>query len=208
MKFLLYTIISIVLVFTVWQFYAANSNKEYSVKNNKKLASIDNIEFRVYSHYTKASVPLTNNNMRSANGKFSILAGYIFGGNQKGQSIAMTSPVIYEMEEQSYFSFLMPESLTGSEMPKPNDTSIEFHEVKNQHVAVLSFGGFAKEDKVKKYHLQLKQKLEEIGFTVDDKHIVAVYQPPYQLIDRKNEIWIEIKKEELNKLVLSTVLNQ
>ena len=72
----------------------------------------------------------------------------------------------------------------------------------------MSFGGFAKEDKVKKYHLQLKQKLEEIGFTVDDKHIVAVYQPPYQLIDRNNEIWIEIKKEELNKLVLSTVLNQ
>ena len=170
--------------------------------NNDTLATIDDVEFRLYSNYTTASVPLSNNNMKSANGKFSVLAGYIFGGNKESQSIAMTSPVIYQMEENAYFSFLMPESLKGKKLPVPNDSSIEFHDIVNQHVAVITFGGFANEDKVEKFHKKLKLKLQEIGLTVNDKHIVAVYQPPYQLVGRKNEIWIELIEEELNKLDL------
>jgi hypothetical protein len=203
MKFFIYTTLSLFLVFIVWQFYAANANKNYNSMNNKILGTIGNVEFRIYSQYTKASVPISNSNMKSANGKFSILAGYIFGGNQQKKYIAMTSPVIYEMEEKSYFSFLMPESLAGKDIPKPNDASIEFNDVINQHVAVISFTGFANDNNVKKHHDQLKNKLINLGLTVDDNHIIAIYQPPYQLIARKNEIWIEIDKNELDKLLLS-----
>ena len=31
--------------------------------------------------------------------------------------------------------------------------------------------------------------------------MIAVYNPPYQLINRKNEIWVEVNKEILKKLV-------
>jgi hypothetical protein len=208
MKFLLYTIISLLFIFTVWQYYAASSNKKYNSMNNKIIGTIDNIEFRIYNQYTKASVPISNSNMKSANGKFSILAGYIFGGNQQKKSIAMTSPVIYEMEEKSYFSFLMPESLTVQELPKPNNNSIEINDVVNQHVAVISFGGFANDNKVKKYHAQLKNKLIDLGLKVDNNHIVAVYQPPYQFIDRTNEIWIEISKNDLDGLLSSIKMKE
>ena len=208
MKFLLYTIISLFFIFTVWQYYAASSNKKYNSMNNKIVGTIDNIEFRIYNQYTKASVPISNSNMKSANGKFSILAGYIFGGNQQKKSIAMTSPVIYEMEEKSYFSFLMPESLSSQEMPKPNNNSIEINDVVNQHVAVISFGGFANDNKVKKYHAQLKNKLIDLGLKVDNNHIVAVYQPPYQFIDRTNEIWVEISKNDLDGLLSSTKMKE
>lgn len=208
MKFLLYTIISLLFIFTIWQYYAASSNKKYNSMNNKIVGAIDNIEFRIYNQYTKASVPISNSNMKSANGKFSILAGYIFGGNQQKQSIAMTSPVIYEMEEKSYFSFLMPESLTVQELPKPNNNSIEINDVVNQHVAVISFGGFANDNKVKKYHAQLKNKLIDLGLKVDNNHIVAVYQPPYQFIDRTNEIWIEISKNDLDGLLSSIKMKE
>ena len=105
MKFLLYTIISLLFIFTVWQYYAASSNKKYNSMNNKIVGAIDNIEFRIYNQYSKASVPISNSNMKSANGKFSILAGYIFGGNQQKKSIEMTSPVIYEMEKNHIFLF-------------------------------------------------------------------------------------------------------
>ena len=203
MKYFAYTLLSLGLIFIAWQLYAYNSNKDFKTMDNNTLATIEGVEFRVYNHYTTASVPLSNNKMSSANGKFSVLAGYIFGGNKESQSIAMTSPVIYEMEEKSYFSFLMPESLPGEKLPVPNDPSIEFHDVVNQHVAVINFGGFANESKVKKYHKKLKLQLQQIGFTVDDKHIVAVYQPPYQLVGRENEIWIELKEQELKELVLS-----
>ena len=110
------------------------------------------------------------------------------------------------MKEQSYFSFLMPESLTGQEMPKPNNKSIEFNDVVNQYVAVISFPGFANENKVKKYHTQLKNKLTNLGLNVDDNHIIAIYQPPYQFIDRINEIWIEINKNDLDELLSSNKL--
>ena len=203
MKFFAYTILSLFLIFIAWQIYAYSTNKDFKIMNNVTLAIIDEVEFRVYSHYTTASVPLSNNNMKSANGKFSILAGYIFGGNKESQSIAMTSPVIYEMKEKASFSFLMPESLTGKKLPVPNDPTIEFHDVVNQHVAVINFGGFAKEKRVQKQHKKLKSKLQNLGLTIGDKHIVAVYQPPYQLVGRKNEIWIELKEAELNKLLLS-----
>ena len=206
MKYLLYIIISLLFIFTVWQYYAANSNKKYNSINSKKLGQIDDIEFRIYNQYTKASVSMSNSSMKSANGKFSILAGYIFGGNQDKKSIAMTSPVIYEMEEKSYFSFLMPESLTGQEIPKPNNNLIEFNDVVNQYVAVIYFPGFANDNKVKKYHTQLKNKLIDLGLIVDENHIVAIYQPPYQFIDRTNEIWIEINKNDLDGLLSSNKL--
>ena len=43
MKYLLYIIISLLFIFTVWQYYAANSNKKYNSMNNKIIGNIDNI---------------------------------------------------------------------------------------------------------------------------------------------------------------------
>jgi len=31
--------------------------------------------------------------------------------------------------------------------------------------------------------------------------MIAVYNPPYQIINRKNEIWIEVNKDEVIKKV-------
>ena len=105
MKILAYTITAIVIIVSVWQIYASNSNKNFDIMDNLKLRTIDDIEFRVYAQYSTISVPLAKKEINSADGKFSVLANYIFGGNKENQKIAMTSPVIYEMEENSYFSF-------------------------------------------------------------------------------------------------------
>ena len=56
------------------------------------------------------------------------------------------------------------------------------------------------------YNLQLKNKLTNFGLNVDDNHIIAIYQPPYQFIDRINEIWIEINKNDLDGLLSSNKL--
>lgn len=201
MKIFAYTITALIIIISVWQIYASNSNKNFDIMDNLKLSTIDDIEFRVYAQYSTISVPLNKKEISSADGKFSVLANYIFGGNKESQKIAMTSPVIYEMEESSYFSFLVPESLSGTKLPTPNDPSIEFHNVYNQHVAVITFGGFSNEKTVKKHHDKLKKKLIELGFSIGDNYIVAVYQPPYQMLNRKNEIWIEINKEEYKNII-------
>ena len=60
---------------------------------------------------SKASVSIDD--MSSSNGKFGILANYIFGGNQEEVQISMTSPVVYQLDSSSTFSFIMPESWLG-----------------------------------------------------------------------------------------------
>ena len=56
--------ISLFLIFIAWQLYAYNSNKDFKIMNKDSLATIDDVEFRLYSNYTTASVPLSNNNMK------------------------------------------------------------------------------------------------------------------------------------------------
>ena len=166
----------------------------------QKLGSLNGIDFKVYKKYTKASLLINSDDMRAANGKFSVLANYIFGGNQDSTQIAMTSPVIYNMTNQSSFSFIMPAEMENN-LPLPNTDEIFFKTVKNQCVAVITFGGFAKQDKCEKMHKDLKQKLFKMGVSFNDDFIIAVYQAPYQLINRKNEIWIELEQNQVRELL-------
>ena len=138
--------------------------------------------------------------MPKANSKFSVLANYIFGGNQENTQIGMTSPVIYNINNQSTFSFIMPAKMENN-LPLPNTNDIFFNTIYNQCVAVITFGGFAKQEKCEKKHEELKQKLFKIGLSFDNDFIIAVYQAPYQLINRKNEIWIELNRNQLKELL-------
>ena len=200
MKIIGYLILTISLVFFVWQIYSASTSSKYDQMDVQQLGKVDGIEFKIYNKYTKASLSINSNNMRKANNKFSVLANYIFGGNQENTQIGMTSPVIYNMTNQSTFSFIMPAKMENN-LPLPNNDEIFFKTVHNQCVAVITFGGFAKQEKCEKKHEELKQKLSKIGLSFDDDFIVAVYQAPYQLINRKNEIWIELNRNQVKELL-------
>lgn len=61
----------------------------------------DIYEIREYEPMLVAQVELDTMNFRNgSNGGFSILAGYIFGGNTKREGIDMTSPVLDEVQSQ------------------------------------------------------------------------------------------------------------
>ena len=100
----------IFIVFGVWQLYRAFSNKKYENLETDILVSFNKIKFQVYKEYTKASLSFDSKTISNANGKFSILANYIFGGNKENQQISMTSPVLYNIKNESTFSFIMPSS--------------------------------------------------------------------------------------------------
>ena len=103
--------------------------------------------------------------MSSSNGKFGILANYIFGGNQDEVQISMTSPVVYQLDSSSTFSFIMPESWLGKELPKPNNDNI-FLMSKNQYVAVLEFGGYAKQEICERKHREMMKVLQNLGIKI------------------------------------------
>ncbi len=86
-------------------------------------------EIRNYEASLFTSVKLSSKNYDSASSRgFSILGGYIFGGNDRNEKIAMTSPVAMSLEDSMTIMFMVPKDLKKENLPKPNQTSIEFRE--------------------------------------------------------------------------------
>ena len=194
-------VIFLILGLTVlvsWQLYGAYVTEKTSKMEPELIGEKNGIIFKKYLNYQKASVSIDN--MSSSNGKFGILANYIFGGNQDEVQISMTSPVIYQLDSSSSFSFIMPESWLGKELPKPNNDNIFFDVVKNQYVAVLEFGGYAKQEICERKHREMREVLQDLGIKISDSYSVAVYQAPYQVLNRKNEIWIELNESQIKQL--------
>ncbi len=97
---------------------------------------------------------------RARNIGFRRLAGYIFGGNQRdqtismtapvsqhstpgGQQIAMTAPVVQTAGPDRGFviRFFMPSKWTMETLPTPNDDQVRLVTVPPETVAVLQFSG-------------------------------------------------------------------
>ena len=90
----------IFLSFIIVQIFAMGSQKNietYPYVVNKKY---DTFEIRSYEASLFTSVKLPMKEYKNASSKgFSILAGYIFGGNERNEKIAMTSPVSMSLED-------------------------------------------------------------------------------------------------------------
>lgn len=99
----------ILLVFIIVQLYAINAQKNietYPYVVNKKY---DAFEIRSYEATLFTSVKLSTTTYKDASSKgFSILAGYIFGGNEKNEKIAMTSPVTMSLQDSMTMMFMVP----------------------------------------------------------------------------------------------------
>lgn len=202
MKTTLYIFLGILFLFLVWQFYGSFNNKKYETLSNEIIGSIHSVDFKIYNNYTKASVNNKAYNMNSASSNFPVLANYIFGGNKDNTKMAMTSPVLYNMSNKSSFSFIMPKQLEINNLPSPNTEKIFFETVKNQCVAVMEFSGFANEKNCAVKHLELLNILKKNNIAYNNDFMIAVYQPPYQLINRKNEIWVEVNSLEVENMLL------
>jgi hypothetical protein len=132
-----------------------------------------------------------------ANSGFRKLAGYIFGGNDQGKSIAMTSPVRMEMREKgSSMSFVMPEKYQESDLPKPKDSGVHIVKSSPQYVAVIRFGGYADDEKIKEKRDQLLELIQSNGIKVAGDYTYLGYNAPYQFWGRTNEVVIPIEWKE------------
>ena len=199
MKILAYILFFFLLSFVVWQVYTVYSNKKFENMDQQFIGSINNVNFKIYSEYTLASVKMDGKSLNNAKGKFSVLANYIFGGNSDNKQIAMTSPVIYNMSNYATFSFIMPDDYELSNLPSPNSKEISFKTKKNQCIASISFGGFVNNENCKENYLKLLEVLNANDISHSNDYMLAVYNSPYQIINRKNEIWIEVNKDEILK---------
>jgi len=158
------------------------------------IKSYDKVELRSYeaSLFTSVKLPTGEYEQASSNG-FSILAGYIFGGNDKQEKIAMTSPVAMTLEDSMTMMFMVPKELDKDKLPVPNQKAIEFVELPPKKMAAIRFGGWASTEKIEKYKAMLIAELEQEGIAHSNKFFYFGYNPPYEVVNRRNEVLVELE---------------
>ncbi len=162
----------------------------------KELGKKDGIEFRYYPEAVFASVTNNDSTYRgSSNQNFRVLAGYIFGGNQSSDKIAMTAPVHMQMQNgKSTMSFVMPEGYNLNNLPKPSSGVIELHTSDEEYVAVIRFGGWASDAKIEAKKKELNEQLSKLGIQHNNNFRFLGYNAPWDFLFRRNEIVVGISK--------------
>lgn len=194
-----YLIAGLGLVFLLIQSYQLLSNS-LKTENQKYRTVIKDAEFeiRFYPPATFAKFYSPGTDYKSvANGGFRKLAGYIFGGNDQGKSIAMTAPVRMEMSSTgSSMSFVMPEKYKESDLPKPKDASVHIVQSSPQYVAVIRFGGYADDEKIREKRDVLLTLIQKKDIKVIGEYTFLGYNAPFQFWGRTNEVAIPIEWKE------------
>jgi hypothetical protein len=164
------------------------------VQDYTVLQKFDEFEIRQYAPALYSSVKLNASSYSDVSSVgFRTLAGYIFGGNETQEKIAMTSPVTMELEDTSKMMFMVPSNMKLEELPAPNNTAIYFEEYPERTVAAITFGGWVNDDKLKKYTQQLVELLQQEGIEHLGNFAYLGYNPPYDVINRRNEIIVEVR---------------
>jgi len=181
----------IVIIFQSYTIMASNKTEEqkYTVILKDK-----DFEIRFYPSATVATINSNAKTYKELSGPgFRKLAGYIFGGNETRTNISMTAPVHMDINDTvSSMSFVMPSTYNEENLPKPNDSSVLIQKTADEYVAVIKFGGYASDKDLIFYSGKLLSILEEKGITTYGHSRFLGYNPPFQLINRRNEIIISV----------------
>lgn len=194
-----YIIASIGFIFLMIQSYQlVSSNLKTENQKYRLVRKEAKFEIRFYPAATFAKIYSQGTNYKSvASSGFRKLAGYIFGGNDQGKSIAMTSPVRMEIGNQgSTMSFVMPEKYKESDLPKPKDSGVHIVKSSPQYVAVIRFGGYADDEKITEKRDELLALIQKKGIKVAGEYSFLGYNAPFQFWGRKNEVVIPVEWKE------------
>ena len=189
---------SLVAIFIVLQGFLAMSTSNVEDYQYEVLATYPNFEIRKYKKAIFSSVDMRTDSYESTSRSgFRILAGYIFGGNETGEQIAMTSPVAMSIDgEKPKMSFMVPASYHMDSLPKPSDSSIYFEEKESCIMAATRFGGWANDKKIEKHKQKLIEALAKENIQHDNNFSYFGYNPPYEVFNRRNEVVVEVSSFE------------
>ena len=187
-------IIGIVLfAFIITQLFAMSTQRNIETYPYVLVKKYEGFEIRKYEATLFTSVQLNTKTYKEASSKgFFILAGYIFGGNKENEKIAMTSPVAMSLDDNMTMMFMVPKKFKKETLPQPNQSEIKFKEEPAKTVAAITFGGWASDESIAKYKQQLIAALKAEGIPYTNQFYFLGYNPPFEVINRKNEVIVEL----------------
>lgn len=156
--------------------------------------SYDAFELRQYEANIQARVQTSEGG--AASGGFRRVARYIFGGNQTGESIAMTAPVsMWDENDAGWLAFTMPSAYALNSLPAPHDDGVVLLEQEEKLVAVLAFSGRTTAGKTARLEQKLRKAIAAEGLCAVGPAVLAVYENPWTTLPfmRRNELHLEIQ---------------
>jgi hypothetical protein len=195
MRILMYILIGIAVVFVGLQTYTTISTKGTPQQAYTVLKKIGDLEVRRYPEALTATVVQSAETYKETSSSgFRTLAGYIFGGNEAEQKIAMTAPVHMEMgADSSRMRFVMPDGMDWNNMPTPNDPNVKLERLPEEVLVALRFGGFADDHVIAEQSERLLVMLAEAGLEPIGPVRFLGYDPPWQLVARRNEVVVSVR---------------
>lgn len=170
-------------------------------------------EIREYPELTLATTPMKATG-ETDDGSFMRLFGYISGGNEQQQKVAMTTPVFMTRPEtysdtgtsertvgEGQMAFMLPEQVANEGTPKPSGERVEIKKRPAGRYAVIRFAGRIDEATIRSKEQELRQWMVEKGLRDGSTVEVAGYDPPWTPGPlRRNEVLIRLSDDpELNQ---------
>lgn len=194
MKTFVFILIGLIVLFLLSQAFVINATLDTEKHDYKVLKTYELFEIRRYEEANFSMVKVNANTYEESSGMgFRKLAAYIFGDNQKNQSIAMTSPVSMNFSDSTTMMFMIPSEYEIENLPQPNNKEIQFRKLPSRRMAAITFGGWANDQRIEEYTQQLKAALSEEGLKHKGNFNYLGYNSPYEMLNRRNEIVVEVE---------------
>tara|TARA_B100000287_G_scaffold352923_1_gene342526 strand:- start:356 stop:859 length:504 start_codon:yes stop_codon:yes gene_type:complete len=166
-------------------------SSQYETQKYEIIKIIDKAEIRYY--------PAVMRIKSSRENGFANLFGYISGKNEKNNKIAMTTPVYLKKEDNiEVMEFILPSSYNNKNTPMSLSSKVSVYESNPDYYLALKFGGYAFQSFVNKTSRELKRIANENNIQVVGEPIVLVYNSPYKIFNRRNEILFKILNQNQN----------
>ena len=201
MKVFIITVIVLIAIFIVFQIYTIVSNNKTETQSYTLIRKEKNFEIR---YYPAAKMAMISSNAKSyrdlGSSGFGKLAKFIFGGNSENKQIAMTSPVRMDIgKTKSTMAFVLPAAYNQTDVPKPNDSSVDIITSEPEYVAVIEFGGFGSNESINEHRIMLENDLKKKGLSYYGNFRYLGYNPPFQLFARRNEVIVALNANNFDK---------
>ncbi len=166
---------------------------------------LGDVEIRHYGPRFAAETTVAGDGNQAMNQAFFILAGYIFGGNQRNQAIDMTAPVAMEdrqkiamtapvamegdADEGLTMRFFLPAAITPTNAPEPKDPRVKLITVPEETIAALRFTGSWSEASLGERKQELLVALKGSRWSQPGESFTQLYDPPFTIpFLRRNEV--------------------
>jgi len=133
-----------------------------------------------------------------SNNSFGSLFNYISGNNLNSEKISMTSPVYMgDGDGNNIMEFVLPQVYNPNNAPEASSDAVKVFESEPGYFLALEFGGYASGRSVRYYSAELTKIAKQYGIQTIGQAMLLVYDSPYKVMGRKNEVIIQIDEESI-----------